>query len=631
MKARLQRISAPSRRMLEIAAVIGRSFSADLLREAARATDASTVRAILELSDRRLIVERPERRDYMFTHQLLQSAAYELIPPAERREVHLRVAETIEAGSASLDEAAPLLAAHFERAHDDQRAAAYHLRAARHTLTLNADSETRYHCERCLALSADRTIRSEALFIRETVHRRAGESAAQRADLDELAELQSDGSDTDRALEVLRRKAALCHAIGDRGGETSQIATMRRRAAELASAKWNAHALHAEGRQCLATGRIEAARTALEDALSDAERAGEALLSAEICSDLALVEEHAGFYVVAEAYSERAQRVAREHWSEELALKIAPQMYGLPHQIETPERTYRVSRDLLQRAIAMGDQHEEMETRLRAGTAAMTLFRISEADEQLRLAAHLAERLGTPKWRCNIAVSRGVLSYCMGDFETAQAHIEHAKEVATAAGDRFTELLCEVDSAYVALGAGDAQSAIDRMDACGELVADVGSEMLTAAARCIRGSAMCRLGLPGGLEELERGVAGQRELSRDAMFGNDLAELALAYVAHGNVPAAVELAGDLARLSEMTYCGVAHPELMLLAAARAWEAAGDHDRSHDLLARAREKLRQHADQIDDPRLKESFLAMSFNRELVDDHFLGDGENVPLTK
>lgn len=67
---------------------------------------------------------------YAFRHALTQESAYDSLLKHQRREIHLRVAQAIEAAwPDQLDENAARLAQHYAEAHDDSKTAAYAIRA----------------------------------------------------------------------------------------------------------------------------------------------------------------------------------------------------------------------------------------------------------------------------------------------------------------------------------------------------------------------------------------------------------------------------------------------------------------------------------------------------------------------
>jgi predicted ATPase len=82
----------------------------------------------LILRDTGSIIEGDQQ--FGFKHVLIRDVAYELLPRADRRERHARVAEFFEETTAELGEAAASLARHWREAGDPDRAFVYFVRAA---------------------------------------------------------------------------------------------------------------------------------------------------------------------------------------------------------------------------------------------------------------------------------------------------------------------------------------------------------------------------------------------------------------------------------------------------------------------------------------------------------------------
>jgi class 3 adenylate cyclase len=127
IEARIDRLTAPAKRTLNTASVIGSHFSAELL--AALGVESvfdELLRA--ELIDQ---VRFSPSAEYAFRHPLIRAVAYESQLKSDRAEVHRRVGAAIESGSpASADQNAALIAEHFEAAGDRLAAYAWHMRAA---------------------------------------------------------------------------------------------------------------------------------------------------------------------------------------------------------------------------------------------------------------------------------------------------------------------------------------------------------------------------------------------------------------------------------------------------------------------------------------------------------------------
>jgi len=127
---RLLQLSDSARWFVELAATIGRAFTLDLLIGVSNADAESAVRALDELWHRRIIREHGAN-SYDFTHDKLREVAYGEISGPQRRLLHRRVAQALEAMHAEdLDSISGQLASHYERAGMIEQALPYYQRAA---------------------------------------------------------------------------------------------------------------------------------------------------------------------------------------------------------------------------------------------------------------------------------------------------------------------------------------------------------------------------------------------------------------------------------------------------------------------------------------------------------------------
>ncbi|MBN1933414.1 MAG: hypothetical protein JW934_02050, partial [Anaerolineae bacterium] len=129
--ARIDRLQQESKRVLQLASVIGRLFFYRVLAEIAHEQQ-SLDEHLLTLQQEEMIHERaraPEL-EYIFKHQLTQEAAYNGLLKKERRVFHRQVAETLERlFPERIEEQLGLLAYHWEQAEEAEKAAEYLLRA----------------------------------------------------------------------------------------------------------------------------------------------------------------------------------------------------------------------------------------------------------------------------------------------------------------------------------------------------------------------------------------------------------------------------------------------------------------------------------------------------------------------
>ena len=132
LSARVDRLPEVSRRLLQCAAVLGRQFSARLLRAVWDRPD-TLDDELRELGRLELLEERfgGGEPTFVFKHALVQEVIYDTILERHRRVAHARVGRALEGfHPGRLDEVVELLAHHFARSDDAERAVEYALLAA---------------------------------------------------------------------------------------------------------------------------------------------------------------------------------------------------------------------------------------------------------------------------------------------------------------------------------------------------------------------------------------------------------------------------------------------------------------------------------------------------------------------
>lgn len=157
LRARLDRLDT-AREVAQVAAVLGRAFSFDLLRAISPWSD-----TVLELELNRLIeAEILYRRgfglkyQYVFKHALLQDAAYAFLVPAERRKYHQRTAEALERGFAGTARTHPeLVAHHYTEAGLLEKALPFWQRAGEGAFAASAFAETADYLARTIEVLHD--------------------------------------------------------------------------------------------------------------------------------------------------------------------------------------------------------------------------------------------------------------------------------------------------------------------------------------------------------------------------------------------------------------------------------------------------------------------------------------------
>ena len=151
--ARIDRLDEEVKQVLKLAAVIGRIFFHRVLQGVAEA-DRELDRHLAELQNLELVREksRTPELEYIFKHALVQEATYESILLQRRRELHRRVGECVEALFADrLDEFYGLLAYHYSRAEEWEKAQDFLFKAGDQAGKVAADAEALEHYRQALA------------------------------------------------------------------------------------------------------------------------------------------------------------------------------------------------------------------------------------------------------------------------------------------------------------------------------------------------------------------------------------------------------------------------------------------------------------------------------------------------
>jgi DNA-binding SARP family transcriptional activator/tetratricopeptide (TPR) repeat protein len=119
--ARLERLPELPRRLVPVAAAIGRDFSFSLLARAGKISEIDAAIAVEQLVRRHILTTEGERVD--FCHDWIRRVAYEQLMPQQRRLLHSAVGEAIEeVHRGSNEEISDQLGHHYVQAGDARRA-----------------------------------------------------------------------------------------------------------------------------------------------------------------------------------------------------------------------------------------------------------------------------------------------------------------------------------------------------------------------------------------------------------------------------------------------------------------------------------------------------------------------------
>jgi class 3 adenylate cyclase len=141
--SRFDRLEEATRQLLRVASVIGRSFFYRILVQIAQGVGKIDEK-IEGLKEMQIILERSrmEEVEYLFKHALAQESIYDSILLQVRKSLHLSVAQAVESIFAErVGEFAGMLALHYTRGEDYDKAEEYMIRAGEEALKAAGSSE----------------------------------------------------------------------------------------------------------------------------------------------------------------------------------------------------------------------------------------------------------------------------------------------------------------------------------------------------------------------------------------------------------------------------------------------------------------------------------------------------------
>ncbi|MBV8665483.1 MAG: AAA family ATPase [Burkholderiaceae bacterium] len=141
--ARIDRLEDEVKQVLKVAAVVGHSFFHRVLKVVADEGVTLDV-DLAKLVQAQFIdqVERHAEIEYMFKHPLIQQATYNSLLESRRKQLHLRIGETIEQFFvAKIEEFYPILAYHYAQAQEWTKAQEYLMKAADQAGAMSANEE----------------------------------------------------------------------------------------------------------------------------------------------------------------------------------------------------------------------------------------------------------------------------------------------------------------------------------------------------------------------------------------------------------------------------------------------------------------------------------------------------------
>lgn len=621
LAARLARLGESAKTLAEVAAVIGRGFDVELLRETTGWLEATVLDALGELTDRRIVGEQSTGAgfDYAFGHHLIQAMVYDGVAPAARARRHRRVAHVMSELYADRgDEVAAELALHWDRGGEPELAAERYLTAARRALDVYGNDDAARNLVRVLELSTSRRVRFDALLLRERIAAAAGDRALQAEIMGELTHLARSIDDEDAACVVLERRIALANVTGDRRRERVLVRLLGRRARGSGAIRWQAAYYEGEARYRRGVNDFEAARDAFGALSVLMERMGDR--GAHANARLAFADTYIYEGRLDEAYEALDDlREAVQAGGDQAALVrmlIAFSRAALAQQDYASMSRFADEAHDVSRAI--GDREGEALALHTIANGLVYTFRVGDAESFYLRALEFYERIGHRVGLASIFVDFGLFHTELGLLDRALEFYARAREIAEEIGFPFVACVERINASYCYRLRGEFAAAKASAEAALVLARDIKSQHLESAALGTLGAAECALGdNAAAIAHLVRAVDLRRAAGATPRLGDNLCALALASVRAGDEDGARHAADELLALYDANPKLAPQPTEWLWTAAQVALASDRDDAARKLLRQAHSVMQARAAVIDDAATRAAYLALPFNRAVAE--------------
>ncbi|APA88446.1 AAA family ATPase [Paraburkholderia sprentiae WSM5005] len=458
LMARLDRL-ATARDVAQIAAVIGRRFSYELISAVASMPRERLNDALDHLVSAELVFQHgaPPDAEYTFKHALVQDAAYSSLLRDRRQQLHARIATELENHFFDVAEQQPeILAEHCAQAGLAEKAARLWLRAGHNTAKRAAHREASALFEK--ALNAYAALPSSAETVGEIIDTRwelnhslypLGELTRDRANLESAKHLAEGLGDEVRLSRVLSRLAFTLGSLGDLVGAVEageRALTLAERRSDPDAKAWAAMMLarsrYGRGDYERAMGHARQALDLLQEGLDHGLGPHEdyvkfTRVNGRIWLVLCLAE--LGRFEEAAVFGQEATRMARE-MNEPEELIFAGHGVGRMHLIQ---RNPGVAVEALEPALAMCKSAEFpiYVPRIASclGAAYAPLGRTDEALVLLEEAVRQAAASHLTFGQSLVLSIFGQVCQLAGRQDEALTHAQDAIDLARASGERGNE------------------------------------------------------------------------------------------------------------------------------------------------------------------------------------------------
>jgi DNA-binding SARP family transcriptional activator/Tfp pilus assembly protein PilF/biotin operon repressor len=620
IERRLDRLEAPSREALNLAAVIGRGVSFELWRQASNLSEAKLLAIGDELCRRGLlfhgastppILDDPQD-DYAFVHDQIRRVTYDRLAPPRVRVYHRRVAEALAVLAPDKVEA---LAYHWTAAGIWDRAVDCHQWAGERAWAVYANAEAAEHFSQALEAlerlpgQPDLERRYRIRLALEQIYDLQGARQAQTQELKALAQLAEEMDDDRRRAEVALRQARQYELTSDFPPAIAAASHAVRLAQAALDVTIEAESYMEWGWALLLQAEHTSARSQFEQALALAQSAGNRPLEADGLHGLGTVCLVTGDYTEAKGYFHQVLNIARQV---EIRRREATTLANLGY-VATAQGDHTAGKVYNERALQV---HREIGDQRGAALVMQNLSDEFIAEGDFATArVYLEQALVVQKEiqaEENVGVSLrslGAIFHQLGDYARAQEYYEQALAIFYKLGIRWYQGQALAYLSLLHHNLGNDQVAKEHSLQGLSIAKEIGDRLAQGWLLDSLGHALASMGqFEGAVEAYRDALVLRREqqdepgLTTESLAG--LARLALSQKKTAEARQLVEEILEIQRDGGLK--GINEPFRVRLTCFQVLEACQD-PRADEILSGAYEELLGLQANIQDPSLERSFL------------------------
>jgi len=481
LQSRLDRLPETERRVIQVASVIGHSFSMQVLEGVYPYGDLDgTLPGRLRLlSAQRFVVPADPPADYAFRHAMIQEVAYESLPHTRRRALHRAIARLIEESSMEeTPERLEFVALHYYRGREWRKALTYLLMAGRKAQREYANEAAITHFRRALRAAAElgEPCREERLAAHDGLSRVLAILGRYDEALEHLEQAREIVGAAPPSQEKDRRRAELCGAFAEIFRAKGDYGT---------ALEWLERGLEIPG----ITETLEGASLYLMGA-AVFHRQGDNQRAREWCLRGLRVAERLGGPAGREV-------LARGSYLLGTILRSLGEMERAIERCQQSLALYQEQDDLLGQVQA----HNNL------GMVYHDQGAWTQASEHFLAAMTLAERIGYAEGQARVATNLGEVYLTQGRLEEAQEAYRSALQIAEQRGMTFGVALLHNNLGAVGVRQGEWQQAEEHLARSLALFREIGSEDFLAELYRHRAEAALGQGrMDQALEDAQRSL-----------------------------------------------------------------------------------------------------------------------------